>query len=623
MSRRNVSFDPAMSNAQASKQRQALVKRHGSMVMRGRQLNRSQTMASMMSTMSTSSAFAVKMSAMSIAPPPVSEQIESRFRLIDPRIQKLTGMPKLEVKPKTSIAQRIAGEIKPEDMRSIVLMCADKMRDAMLAFVTQYSDVLSRFKIVTTSSIAEMLSTTLDLSDALELSDLALGADSQAATYMVHEDVGAVIYFVDPLAQNAFDHDTRAFERLINVWNVLYAGNTCSAEGLMEVLQEGVEGKPEVLPSFFFTLESPAVVEYKAQQDAVVSQMKSRATAAAPAAERDASTKEPLKLPASKEEAITVAPPKPVLQSQKKSVILVDSPMIHNEGLARTKRNDFRPKADEMRCLALISHNHMKPAMQDFVKAHSDILKCFRLTGTNSTMAMLRSVLGEGAHFGPACASGPLGGDAQVGSQLVLEGIGGVVFFTDPLSAHPHIDDVYSLVRLVNLANVLHAVNTTSAIAMMRLLDRAINGNSSLIPSFFYTLQCPSLTYYNDVNVTSDSDIDRHLTLHRQKSNYSAESVDERMRRHMVSFAADGLLSGEVESIEEESEPGKTARGSRETGRRSRESRESAQASTAERSEPPSPLLLIGVAAAAATGVMVIGAALVGSFAFAVLSRSR
>ena len=111
---------------------------------------------------------------------------------------------------------------------------------------------------------------------------------------------------------------------------------------------------------------------------------------------------------------------------------------------------------ERMRCLALISHNNMKPAMQarllaaapypctcippkhpspytlriplipkatparpalaaqEFVKTHRNVLSNFRLTGTASTMKMLRSVMPPNVVFGPTCASGPLGGDAQV-----------------------------------------------------------------------------------------------------------------------------------------------------------------------------------------------------------------
>ena len=56
-------------------------------------------------------------------------------------------------------------------------------------------------------------------------------------------------------------------------------------------------------------------------------------------------------------------------------------------------------------------------ATQEFVKTHRDVLSHFRLTGTASTMKMLRSVMPPNVVFGPTCASGPLGGDAQVHSM--------------------------------------------------------------------------------------------------------------------------------------------------------------------------------------------------------------
>ena len=53
-------------------------------------------------------------------------------------------------------------------------------------------------------------------------------------------------------------------------------------------------------------------------------------------------------------------------------------------------------------------------AAQEFVKTHKNVLANYRLTGTASTMKMLRSVMPPNVVFGPTCASGPLGGDAQV-----------------------------------------------------------------------------------------------------------------------------------------------------------------------------------------------------------------
>ena len=63
----------------------------------------------------------------------------------------------------------------------------------------------------------------------------------------------------------------------------------------------------------------------------------------------------------------------------------------------------FEP--EEMRCLALVAHNHMKPAMRKFVEDNKNLLKKFRLTGTNTTMTMLHEIFGEDpdVRYGPTC----------------------------------------------------------------------------------------------------------------------------------------------------------------------------------------------------------------------------
>jgi len=145
----------------------------------------------------------------------------------------------------------------------------------------------------------------------------------------------------------------------------------------------------------------------------------------------------------------------------------------------------------QMRCLALVSHNHMKESMQQFVIAHKNTLKKFRLTGTNSTMTMLGEVFGKDPDvvFGPSCTSGPLGGDAELCALMCLEDLGGVFFFQDPLSAHPHQADIDCLNRLANVHNVILCPNPSTAHAMSLLLRFAImKGDKGMIPSFFLLL---------------------------------------------------------------------------------------------------------------------------------------
>ena len=161
-------------------------------------------------------------------------------------------------------------------------------------------------------------------------------------------------------------------------------------------------------------------------------------------------------------------------------------------------QSSFKP--EEMRCLALIAHNHMKPAMKAFVEQRKELLKKFRLTGTKTTITMLKSVFGDdkGVVYGPCFKSGPLGGDAEVCALMCQEDLGGVIFFMDPLQAHPHQCDIDALVRLSNVENVLLTTNPTSAHALCYVLELALrDGRKDIISSFFNTLESPGVKVYN------------------------------------------------------------------------------------------------------------------------------
>ena len=153
-----------------------------------------------------------------------------------------------------------------------------------------------------------------------------------------------------------------------------------------------------------------------------------------------------------------------------------------------------------MRCLALVSHNEMKATMKEFVIANKNILKKFRLTGTNSTMTMLKEVFefDVGVVFGPSCQSGPLGGDAELVALMCSGRLGGMLFFQDPMSAHPHQSDIDCLVRQALVHNTMLVSTPTTAYMMMQVFRTALEGDGKpeLIPSFFFSLQSPAVAAY-------------------------------------------------------------------------------------------------------------------------------
>lgn len=194
---------------------------------------------------------------------------------------------------------------------------------------------------------------------------------------------------------------------------------------------------------------------------------------------------------------------KPQVPSIRQSVFLQDK--------------DFAPAyaPSEMRCLALVSHNGMKATMKEFVIAHKNILKKFRLTGTNSTMTMLKEVFARetGVIFGPTCTSGPLGGDAELVALMCSGRLGGLLFFQDPMSAHPHQSDIDCLCRQALVHNTMLANTPTSAYMMMQVFRMALEdkGRAELIPSFFFSLQSPAVL---DYKIQQKKVIAKHSVMH-------------------------------------------------------------------------------------------------------------
>ena len=176
--------------------------------------------------------------------------------------------------------------------------------------------------------------------------------------------------------------------------------------------------------------------------------------------------------------------------------------MINSSIMNNSLNEPFESKInpEDMRCLALVAHNHMKPAMKDFIQSHSEILKKFRLTGTNTTMTMCRNIFGEDNEdvvYGPTFISGLLGGDAQLSSLMCLEDLGGMICFVDPTSVHPNQPDIDSLIRLANIHNVLWCANPTSAYGMMWMMRESVKENKpEMFPSFFQTLESTSVAEY-------------------------------------------------------------------------------------------------------------------------------
>jgi methylglyoxal synthase len=124
---------------------------------------------------------------------------------------------------------------------------------------------------------------------------------------------------------------------------------------------------------------------------------------------------------------------------------------------------------DDKKYLALIAHNEMKKSLADFVKLHVEDIGRFPLVATGTTGMMLYRQ--TGLVLGKKVASGPLGGDQAIGTMVSTDNICGIIFFRDPLSAHPHHADIEALGRLCDVYQVPFATNPGTAEAILQYLQ--------------------------------------------------------------------------------------------------------------------------------------------------------
>lgn len=117
--------------------------------------------------------------------------------------------------------------------------------------------------------------------------------------------------------------------------------------------------------------------------------------------------------------------------------------------------------------LALIAHDGKKGDMLRFAREHLDELRGVNLIATATTGSLLKAELGLDVE---TTASGPQGGDLQIGARIVEGRINGVIFFRDPLTSHPHEPDIQAVLNVHDVHDVPLATNRASALLLIRSL---------------------------------------------------------------------------------------------------------------------------------------------------------
>jgi len=110
--------------------------------------------------------------------------------------------------------------------------------------------------------------------------------------------------------------------------------------------------------------------------------------------------------------------------------------------------------------IALVAHDNKKTDLLEWAKFNRETLTRHILFATGTTGEMLGKELGLTI---TSFASGPLGGDMEVGARIAEGDLDFLIFFWDPLEPQPHDPDIKALLRLAVLYNIPTACNRSTA----------------------------------------------------------------------------------------------------------------------------------------------------------------
>lgn len=119
--------------------------------------------------------------------------------------------------------------------------------------------------------------------------------------------------------------------------------------------------------------------------------------------------------------------------------------------------------------IALVAHDGKKADMVAFVMKRLDFFnrEDVELVATGTTGSM---IIHAGVDKVERVASGPMGGDAEIGAMVTRGEMDAVIFFRDPLDKHPHDVDISMLMRLCDVHEVPLATNYKSGNIIIKYL---------------------------------------------------------------------------------------------------------------------------------------------------------
>lgn len=122
-----------------------------------------------------------------------------------------------------------------------------------------------------------------------------------------------------------------------------------------------------------------------------------------------------------------------------------------------------------MKRTALIAHDGKKQELLSLLRFRLDTLRAERLVATDTTGRLVAEELELDVE---RLASGPHGGDLQIGALVAADAVKLVIFLRDPLCAHPHEPDIQALMKICDVRRVPLATNGATASLCLDALAR-------------------------------------------------------------------------------------------------------------------------------------------------------
>ena len=132
----------------------------------------------------------------------------------------------------------------------------------------------------------------------------------------------------------------------------------------------------------------------------------------------------------------------------------------------------LEPRGDAT-VLALVAHDGKKAEMLALAHEHAEQLGRMELLATATTGTVLRDEVGLDV---ARSASGPEGGDLQIGAMISTGKVDAVIFLRDPLTSHPHEPDIQALLKICDIYAIPLATNVASARILLKHLSRTEPG---------------------------------------------------------------------------------------------------------------------------------------------------